>query len=276
MVRSFPGPPRRSAGLVRIAVLTVLVLIAFYFVRSAPRPMYPLSKEARHPIDTLIAKAEKEFQQVLKKETHDLKSAARVYRERRGRHPPPEFDKWFEFARERKAVMVEDFFDQIYHDLGPYWGLTPAALRKEGWNNEMTINIRKHKATAHSEWFWTKIWLHLIQTIEHVLPDMDLPLNAMDEPRIVVPWEKINEYMEIERKGRVLQAPSEVVSEFQSLPPPGQGDKDFQTEEKKWEDTSMYTNSSTSRPTANTRQNHSGKLLQGAAHLIVFHVKRRS
>jgi hypothetical protein len=266
MARSYVGSPRRPAGVARVFLLTLFVLIAFYYMRRAPpsfdgtlvhnhADVVPIQQPAKpeappvaggpgkaspHPIDTLIERAEKEFQEVLKKETHDLKSAAKVYRERRGRHPPPGFDEWFKFAKDNKAVVVEDFFDQIYHDLNPYWGLSPATMRSEGWDNEMTVSIRDHNATAESPWFWTQIWLDLVKTIEHVLPDMDLSLNAMDEPRIVVPWEKITEYVEIERKGRAMPPASEVVSEFQKLPPPGEGDKDIEKLKKEWEKTREY------------------------------------
>ena len=101
----------------------------------------------------------------------------------------------------------------------------------------MTINIRDKHATAGSDWFWTQIWLNLTKTIEHLLPDMDIPLNAMDEPRIVTPWEKINEYVEIERKGRSMPPAKEVTSEWKKLPPPTEGDFDVKTRDKKWENT---------------------------------------
>lgn len=193
-------------------------------------------KGAAHPIDTLIESAEKTFQGLLGKESHDLKSAAAEYRKRRGRHPPPGFDEWFKFAQENKAVMVEDFFDQIYEDLSPFWGLPAATMRKEAWAYEMTINVRGHNATTGSDWFWTKIWLDMTKTIEHLLPDMDLALNAMDEPRIVVPWEEINKYMETERETRSMPPPSEVISEFQSLGP--KPDPEVEVRNKDWEKTS--------------------------------------
>lgn len=39
----------------------------------------------------------------------------------RGRHPPPHFDKWFEFASSHGCVIIEDLFDQIYRDIDPFW-----------------------------------------------------------------------------------------------------------------------------------------------------------
>ena len=191
-----------------------------------------------HPIDELIENAEKSFAELLKKESKDLKSAAAEYRKMRGRHPPPGFDTWFKFAKDKGGVLVEDFFDQIYHDLGPFWGMPASTMRKEAWDYEMTMHIRDHNVTSGSAWFWTQIWMNMTKTIEHMLPDMSLALNAMDEPRIVAPWEQVNAYMELERSTRSMAPPNEVVTEFQKLEDPGKGpDKDVKTRPKDWENT---------------------------------------
>lgn len=194
-----------------------------------------------HPIDTLIEAGEFDFAAVLKKETTNVAAAAAAYRTRRGRHPPPGFDAWFKFAQDNDAIIVEDFFDQVHHDLNPFWGLPPKTIRKEAWDFEMTINIRNGKATAGSDWFWTQIWLNMTQTIQHLLPDMDIALNAMDEPRIVVPWEDIEKYMKAEKKARTILDPAKVKGKFNSLPPPSRVGLETVTRDKEWEGTSKYT-----------------------------------
>jgi len=183
---------------------------------STKKPSFETVGE--HPIDKLIWKAEQEFQAVLAKETTTLAEAAEAYRNRRGRHPPPGFDRWFQFAQENDAVIVEDFFDRIYHDLNPFWGLDPRVIRKEAYDFEMTINIRNHNASAGSDWFWTQIWLKMFKTIEHLLPDMDVALNAMDEPRLVVPWEELTVYMKKAEGTRKMAPVAEVISTSQKLP----------------------------------------------------------
>lgn len=204
------------------------------------KPTEPVAKAPKpaHPIDTLIEKAGNVFDDLLKKESHDIKGAAAEYRKRRGRHPPPGFDLWHKFAEENGAVMVEDFFDQIYHDLAPFWGLTPSTMRKEAHAYEMTINVRNHNASTTSGWFWTRIWQNMTQTIEHLLPDMDIALNAMDEPRIVVPWEEIDKFMEIERTTKTMPPPSEVISDFGSLG--DNPDPDVEVRDKNWIDTKPF------------------------------------
>ncbi|KAI1344356.1 hypothetical protein F5Y15DRAFT_110339 [Xylariaceae sp. FL0016] len=211
-------------------------------VDSKPPPLDPSMAGAtgKHPIDELISVAERDFSKVMAKEAKTLADAADAYRKRRGRHPPPGFDKWYEFAKDNDAVMVEDFFDQIYHDLNPFWGLEPRRIRKESWDFEMTINVRNGNASAKSDWFWTQIWLDLFKTIEHLLPDMDIALNAMDEPRVVLPWEEMATYMKKAENTRVVAPINDVISEFQKLPAPGKGDRTPATRKKYWEDTEPY------------------------------------
>lgn len=196
--------------------------------------------EDSHPIGKLIYDAQHIFAELMSKESRSIEDAAQAYRKRRGRHPPPGFDRWYEFARDKNSVIVEDFFDQIYHDLEPFWGMEPTVLRKESWDFEMTIHVRDGKAESGSDWFWTVIWLDLIKTIEHLLPDMDLALNAMDEPRLVVPWEDINKYMRKAAKTVNLPKAKKVRSDSQKLPEPGKGDLMTETRPKEWEDTSKF------------------------------------
>jgi hypothetical protein len=205
-----------------------------------PDPPSP-GPDDSHPIGKLIYDAQHVYAELMSKESHTIEDAAQAYRKRRGRHPPPGFDRWFEFAQEKKSVIVEDFFDQVYHDLEPFWGIEPTVLRKASWDFEMTINVRNGEAKSGSDWFWTVIWLDLIKTVEHLLPDMDLALNAMDEPRLVVPWEDINELMRKAKKTRKLPKAKDVRSDSQKLPEPGKGDVLTWTQPKNWENTSRST-----------------------------------
>ncbi|KAI9889003.1 MAG: hypothetical protein M1814_006061 [Vezdaea aestivalis] len=183
-----------------------------------PDPVYdsPAATEpdGAHPIDKLIADADIAFQKAMSKQTHNVKDAASVYRERRGRHPPPGFQAWFEYAQEHDAIIVEDFFDTIYTDLAPFWGLEPEMLRRESKHNEMTVNVRDGKVLDGSDWFWTKIWRELVGTIAEYLPDLDMAVNPMDEPRLITPWESINEYMQKERESRKIPPPNEMTQVY--------------------------------------------------------------
>lgn len=211
---------------------------------SAQKPVTwpPINpSQHRHPIDKLIYDAQETFSKLIYKETYTVEQAAKVYRERRGRHPPPGFDRWHDFARSRNAVIIEDFFDQIYHDIEPFWGIEPLYLRRQVSQAGMTINVREGNASAESDWFWTQIWLKMIKEIDVYLPDMDIPLNAMDEPRLIVPWEDLDGYMKKAAKTIILPTTETVNSSFQKLPAPQTGELGIQVPNIEWEDTSKST-----------------------------------
>ncbi|KAL2888493.1 Beta-1,2-xylosyltransferase 1 [Ceratocystis lukuohia] len=177
-----------------------------------------------HPIDNLVRLADERFDDLTSARTYTLSAASVAYRQRRGRHPPPGFDEWHAFATKHNAVIVEDFFDQIYRDIEPFWGIPAATIRKDADDFEMRISIRNHTASSESDWFWTLIWLNMTSSIEHMLPDMDIALNSMDEPRIVVPSETIDEYMTRAAKTRKMAPAADVISSYDSLPPPRTGE----------------------------------------------------
>lgn len=201
----------------------------------------PKKDAKQHPIDTLIAEADTLFDQLLAKESKTVGAAAEAYRARRGRHPPPGFDAWYHFAVKNDALIIEDFFDQIYHDLEPFWALDPALMRKEAAAFDQNITVRDGFANTTSSWFWTEIWLDLVASIQHLLPDMDIALNPMDEPRIVVPWEEMTKYMRRAERTRTMPRPQDVTTTFQRLPPPGELEPGVEVRRKQWDKTSMYT-----------------------------------
>ncbi|KAI6277390.1 hypothetical protein MCOR27_006021 [Pyricularia oryzae] len=273
-MRSSSFPPRRPSSIIRYLGITFVIILTIYYLQGSSQRLarpknYPpertkpeestyeqqgqqkngkggsssssSSSNNEHPIDKLIRDADANFRSVLSKESRTLEDAAARYRERRGRHPPPGFDQWWQLATANRAIVVEDFWDQIYTDLEPFWGLPPAQLRKEAWDFEMTINVRNKTASAQSDWFWTQIWLDMIRQIESYLPDMDIALNAMDEPRIVTPWEDIDRYVTEAKKTRKVVEPKEVIREFSSLPKPTEGpDKWSIGDKKNWETKHPY------------------------------------
>ncbi|PNH69198.1 hypothetical protein VD0002_g1082 [Verticillium dahliae] len=234
--------PRRPTSALRYAVAAVFLISLFCYLgpgghqipsfsyklpkthdgvnddASPKKAAPPLPRQSGHPIDDLIKKAEATFDDMMAREARTVEDAAKAYRERRGRHPPPGFETWFNFAKKKRSIVVEDFFDQIHHDLEPFWGIEPYRIRKEAASYEMFITVRDGFANTTSDWFWTQIWLDLFRTIEDMLPDMDIALNPMDEPRMVVPWEDMAQYMEKAAETKFMADPEDVISQFQPLP----------------------------------------------------------
>ena len=169
----------------RVAVTIVLLLLGLCFhttfnPTSRPRPGTKLTPASTpHPIDTLIEQGDTEFESLLAKETEGLASAADAYRQARGRHPPPGFEQWYRFAKEKNAIMIENFWDQIYHDLAPFWAVPAAQIRADARAYDMVVNVRNGRAQANTGWFWHETWANMVNTVSDYLPDMVLPANSM-------------------------------------------------------------------------------------------------
>jgi hypothetical protein len=218
----------RAGRILLFSVFVILGLIWYtsgydYYYRDhapVPKTFYAGNGyNASHPIDALMSTAETDLQELLKAESRDLATAAERYRARHGRHPPPGFAEWFEFAKQHDALIVEEFFDQIYHDLTPYWALEPRELRRQAKSIPTRIVIRNNTAILKTDEprNWMDSWHDLVAKLESGLPDLDMPINVMDETRLVVPWETINDYIQKEQTSRTMPSPNHVVSEYMSL-----------------------------------------------------------
>jgi len=212
---------RNSLLLVATATVVVILLTGHFFLRvpngGSQRLLAPDDQpQERHPITTLILEAETYWHHLLSKRTHELRDAASQYRWRRKRHPPPGFDEWFQYAQERDAVIVEDLFDQIYHDLNPFWSMEPKKIRQLAAGFELAVSVRDGHATYRTDHEGKRmtLWHNLVDTIAQHLPDLDMPLNVMDESRVVVPWEQIDEAIRIESATRNQPPPAEVITAF--------------------------------------------------------------
>lgn len=210
------GPRLYKRGL-----LSVLLVCAVYLLWSGCGPLLRpdhcrlLGRARKQPaaagddaIDGLIREARLNFQAVVDRRSTTLQQAARRYRERRGRHPPPGFDAWFAAARKSRAVVVEDFFDRIHHDVGPLWALEPRRLRRKARAQASVIRVRggavDPAALPRDPPHRVQQWAKLVGELAPVLPDLDMPVNTMDESRILVPWETVDAYMAEEREQRRL------------------------------------------------------------------------
>ncbi|KAI0871714.1 capsular associated protein [Hypoxylon argillaceum] len=175
--------------------------------------------DTSHPIYKLTQDAQIQFKQQLEKRSLSLEQAAGRYRERRGRHPPPGFDLWFSAAQNSSAIVVEDFFDRVYHDINPFWAFDPKDLRRMIKDEQHFIRVRDGKAWFVSDHLemrqpWVQRWTELVQEMMPNLPDLDMVLNVMDETRVLVPWEDITTYVAKEQSLRSIFHPSEAVSEY--------------------------------------------------------------
>lgn len=233
--------PRWHSRVALVVILTVVIIVLWSYkeeIREVPdrwhgpflnpEPVSSLkspsdifvtdhNKLGAHPIDDLVVAAENELDELLQKRSHDVATAAAAYRARRGRHPPPKFDEWVAFALARDCIVVEDFFDQIYRDIEPFWGLSPAEIRGAAANTRDLIQIRNRQvARSTKDWFFVNAYFEMFKELAVCLPDVDLPINTMDESRVLVSWEDINDLMSRSDEGKSTQRTPAITS-FNSI-----------------------------------------------------------
>jgi len=227
MLTSLGGLPRINRFVQLCIAVVVITSLSWIFLHNPALsatiqqqvPYYKGNKISprHHPIDDLVERAEQELVDLLAKETHDVQSANDAYLSRRGRRPPPGFGDWFRFAQDKKAVIVEEFFDRIYHDLNPFWAITASEMRRQAsaWRFRVTIRAGKAGAVGDEvERPWLDLWQDLVGTVAENLPDLDIPINEMDESRVVVPWETINENMAVASRAQRVVSASDAVTTY--------------------------------------------------------------
>jgi hypothetical protein len=226
-------PLLRYLSLAAIFLLGVLTLVYNPDSRDYLRPsryttgpavidyFKKLTKAQPHPIDTLIAQALEEHDRLLEQASYDVGTAAARYRARRGRHPPPGFDKWMQYAMYLNATIVENYFDRIYHDIAPFWALDPKTTALRAAAAEFHVQVRGGVAegigNVEGRVPWLQLWTGLVSEMAAYLPDVDMPVNMMDESRIIVEWENIDKYLRAEAKSRKIPAAKDMTSEWSGL-----------------------------------------------------------
>ncbi|KAI9684224.1 MAG: capsule-associated protein CAP1 [Trizodia sp. TS-e1964] len=151
-----------------------------------------------HPIFKLISAAHLEFEQLKSRQSRSLAAAVLEYRRRYQAPPPPNFDKWYEFAT-RKGVQLIDEYDAIYDSLLPFWALAPSTVRERvresiGFDNKLiALSIRDGQARqiVGGEGWQQKATVGMINGFIQHLPDMDIAFNIHDEPRVIIPHEDL-------------------------------------------------------------------------------------
>lgn len=177
-----------------------------------------ISSNDSHPIEKLITDARHTHEGILKERSFDLTLSGIRYRKRRKRHPPPGFDKWVEYAIEHDAVIVEKFFDRIYHDLKPFWAVDAKIVAESAANWDHVVQVRDGQATPIGDTTnrvaWLTLWTELVAECAQYLPDVDMPINYMDEARLLVPWVEIDRLVTTARQSQGMIPAQDTVQTF--------------------------------------------------------------
>lgn len=168
-------------------------------VEKEERPKNKPAPKGSHPIWHLMTEAERDLQATLGKQSKTVDEAVKEYRRRYRIAPPPNFDKWFDFARERNVQLVDEF-DMVLDMLTPFWALKPLTIRKRakealGFDNAMLgVSIRNGNITkidGGPDW-QREATRAMLEPFVKWLPPMDLCFNIHDESRVMVPHDDMS------------------------------------------------------------------------------------
>ncbi|KAJ7100818.1 hypothetical protein B0H15DRAFT_817432 [Mycena belliarum] len=214
-----PWSPPRARGaygwLYQQSGYIFLGVVAFAFLRAGLHAATPVHERSSswislvaggavnaHPIPLLMDAADARFRAKLSRQSTSLSAAVAEYKRRYSRAPPAGFDKWYKFATEHGFVMLDEF-DAVVDDLEPFWELSGAEVRRRaGLVSALPsidlVRVREGEARlvnvangAESEDVGSRAtgFKTMLAKFVHELPDMDFPINAKSEGRVVVPWE---------------------------------------------------------------------------------------
>ncbi|KAK7908989.1 Capsular associated protein [Apiospora marii] len=180
------------------SVILLVVAVQTFVGISSQRHSNDISRvisNARAESDRWVAGAKK---------STTLAEAVSEYKERHGIPPPPNFDKWYEYATSVDSPIIDDF-GQIHADLLPFWGVRPASLRQRTThllerpnlsvggliieNGQVTIAPLIH---GTHRWMM-EVMQRMVEPFAEHLPDMQIAFNLDDECRVSVPFDKMEQ-----------------------------------------------------------------------------------
>ncbi|KAJ5950342.1 Lipopolysaccharide-modifying protein [Penicillium vulpinum] len=190
---------------------SVIRLPNLSFFTATTSPVIGQYAQDGHPIVDLMGEANRQWLEYDNNRSTSFRQTVTKYRETNGRHPPPGFKEWYMFARKKKAHNMDDF-QQITGDLRPFWAVAPTEIRQMAAKLQSSdgiagLQIRNKKVVYSPVEGWRIETLRKsINRIVRYLPDMDIALNIMDQPRVMVSFEDTQEYLRIEALSRGLHS----------------------------------------------------------------------
>lgn len=149
----------------------------------------PSWTSAQHPIELLIERSRTSYAETLRKQSTTLDEAVTEYRSRYKLDPPPGFDQWYTFAKEKNSLIIDDY-DTIHSSIAPYLDIDGKRLNElveEALQNTIRLykcGFKDGEAIGHCGKWDMNIYM---EPIAHLMPDIELLFSDYDEPRVVPP-----------------------------------------------------------------------------------------
>ncbi|KAI5476937.1 glycosyltransferase family 90 protein [Pseudohyphozyma bogoriensis] len=201
-----------------------------HFTRKGGHLLYPahsadgdeavIPPDQPHPIHLLMDEAAKSWERKLKRQSKTLREAVAEYERRYGMRPPKGFDEWFEFAKSKGFVLVDEF-DSLHEKILPYLSLPSAFLQEraqklqhdpEFWLQDKTFtlliregkSIEKAGPMADNPNGRADQMRALLKGVAPHLPDMNITFTGHDVPWVGLSGEARRDMKAAARAGEYL------------------------------------------------------------------------
>lgn len=172
-----------------------------------------------HPITRLVydARVAEDRWMIHASVSNSLRVAVSEYKNRHhGRDPPPKFDVWYQFAKDRKSPTL-DHFAQMETDILPFWGMTPERIRQgleraaaEPDVAVATILNGKLLHTVSSPPEHKAVMDELADLVssfaKHLPYPLEFAVNLNDRPRVLAPWEDMKRSVRTGKQAKAMKA----------------------------------------------------------------------
>lgn len=177
----------------------------------------PLPDEANayeeHPVHGLIREAKQQWNDKVARQSKTYYEAVREYQRRNRRDPPPGFKAWYQWAKEHKVQLIDEF-DTISNQIEPFLALKPSTLRKriaehedlEGWGQNFGMIYIGDGQLGIGGATWRppvpEGFVALMEPLAHLLPDVTVPLHLHDGPCTAQSYDAMQGYRRAAQEGR--------------------------------------------------------------------------
>lgn len=187
-------------------------LLPMGFGKSVELPRLSLTHAVMedHPIKTLVLNAGVMFNETLARQSRTFEMAVSEYLRRYQRRPPPGFETWYNYAVKHDSPIIDEF-DVINKTLAPFWKLSGLEMTnrlesvgKSGpWLSRCEASNTGLEAGCA---FLGSELLSLLSNTEDIphMPEVDMLLNMLDEPRILPNHDCRDECVEDRTKNSML------------------------------------------------------------------------
>ncbi|PTB39162.1 glycosyltransferase family 90 protein [Trichoderma asperellum CBS 433.97] len=182
-----------------LAIPVVSYLANILAIRTAHLRAVTFANSHEHPVETIIRRANTDFNNLLLRQSQSYTDACDEYRRRYNYEPPPGFEEWFNYAKSHNSKIIDDF-DVIYESIMPLWNYTGKQINQaikdvqlysgnELWKCRFSGQTSSTKCVHNwrsNDRHVSKLFNQLMGDVSG-LPDVDFLVNHLDEPRVIFP-----------------------------------------------------------------------------------------